>query len=188
MNPDTMQVDDLQLVALPSAVNCAELFVRFALSEWSLRSMQDEAIKTVGVLVGQVVDISDHRAPGMINLRLRLHTDCLVIEVEDDLLALPPDEPPALPFGRTGLVPGRLRGKLVWCELPLPAGMSAGNVPLPRRERRRGAAGEQQLSVEQIAANTAASSDVDPQVMERILYGLRRSPDAQLDYEPPDFV
>jgi hypothetical protein len=180
-----MQVDDLQLVALPSAINCAELFVRFALTEWSLRAMVDEATHAVTTLVGQVVEISDQRSPCMITVRLRVHSDCLVVEIEDDSLALPPAEPPALTVGRTGIVPGRMRGKLVWCELPLPSGMSASSVPLPRRGRRRAGNSGDQISVEQVAANSAANADVDPQVMERILYGLRRSPDAQIEYEPP---
>ena len=39
MNNQTSQVDDLRLVATPSAVNVAEMFVRFSLMEWSLRPL-----------------------------------------------------------------------------------------------------------------------------------------------------
>src|SRR5579885_2638595 len=43
VNVHTTQIDDLQLIALPSAVNCAEMFVRFTVTEWSLRPLADEA-------------------------------------------------------------------------------------------------------------------------------------------------
>jgi hypothetical protein len=167
VNPHTTQVDDLQLIALPSAVNCADLFVRFSLTEWSLAEMRDEAIKVTAALVTNVVETTDSRSPGMLTVRLRLRGDALVIEVEDqnpaapDLVRLVGSRPSGVARGTDG-------AKLVWCELPLPGGQKASAVPLPRRERRRSPAAE-------ALANEPA--EVDPQVMERVLYALNHAPE-----------
>jgi hypothetical protein len=163
VNAHTTQVDDLQLIAQPSAVNCADLFVRFSLTEWSLRALADEASEVARRLVSAAVDHADPRAPGFLTVRLRLRGDGLVIEIEDDQPA--GADPPMLP-GRQMDVVRMGHGKLVWCELPLPGGVSASAVRLPQRERRRSPAAERE-------ANEAP--EVDPHVMERILAGLSRS-------------
>jgi hypothetical protein len=142
VNAHTAQMDDLVLVALPSAVNCAELFVRFALTEWSLRGLLDEATHAARQLVNAAVVNADPRSPGFLTVRLRLEGDRLVIEVDD--------------------------GRLAWHELPLPTGMSAAAVRLPRREQRRSPAAER-LGDE--------PSEVDPQVIQRIFTALSRSPE-----------
>ncbi|MFB9909432.1 ATP-binding protein [Allokutzneria oryzae] len=147
MNSDTTQVDDLQLIALPSAVNCTDLFVRFALSEWSLRPMVEETSRAACQLVTEVVDNADPRAPGLITVRLRVCGDRLVVEVDD--------------------------GRLVSRELPLPAGLTGSSVPLPRRERRRSRAAEQ-ISAEQPVHGGA---EIGHEVMQRILFGLNRDQD-----------
>lgn len=170
MNAHTTQVDDLQLIAQPSAVNCADLFVRFSLAEWSLRPLADEASEVARQLVSAAVDSADSRSPGFITVRLRLRGDGLVIEVEDDQPASGA-EPPTVPGRRTDVM--RMgHGKLVWCELPLPGGVSASAVRLPQRERRRSPAAER-------AANEAP--EVDPHVMERILAGLSRSTEGRAE-------
>lgn len=172
MDAETAQVDDLRLVALPSAVNCAELFARFALAEWHLRPMAEDASDVARELVSASVRRATPKAPELLTLRLRLRGDALVTEVEDRTPGQPPVVPPALSHLRSGAL--RLddgRTNLVWCELPLPTGIAASSVPLPRRERRRSPAAEQ-LADEPVG--------VDPEVMERILYGLGRhteSPD-----------
>ncbi|MEU6156149.1 ATP-binding protein [Actinosynnema sp. NPDC047251] len=158
MNAQTEQVDDLRLVALPTAVNVADMFVRFSLTEWRLRGMQDEAAQTVRRLVGAAVDVADPRAPGLLLVRLRLSGSHLVVEVEGYRVALPPE----LAGGRAGLVDLTAGGRLVWCELTLPSGMSAAAVPLPRREPRRSPAAEK----------LGDEPDVDPEIIQRILYGL----------------
>lgn len=170
MNPQTTtQVDDITLVALPTAVNCAELFVKFALTEWSLRDMVDDTTKVARDLVGAVVAVANHKAPSLILLRARLHSECLVIEVVS-----PRTAPIAVAAGRrVEIVALRGQGQLAWCELPLPGGMAASSVPLPRRHHRR--ADPTEVAMDELGH----TSDVDEDVMRRILYGLNRPDNPQ---------
>jgi hypothetical protein len=166
VNTDTAQVDDLHLVAMPSAVSCAGLFARFTLGEWHLSPLRSEAEDAVSRLVRAVVDEADQNKPGFITVRLRLAGDCLLIEVQDDLPARPRGTSPALEGKRSGIVPLEGRGKIAWCELPLPTGMTASGVSLPRRDARRSIV-EGQPEGERV--------EVDPQVVQRILSGLTRN-------------
>lgn len=164
MNPDTTQVDDIQLVALPTAVNCAELFVRFALAEWSLRDLVDDSVRVVRDLVAAVVAVADRKIPRMIMVRARLRSDCLVIEV-----ASPRTAPLAVAAGRrVEVITMGGHSQLAWCELPLPGGMNAAAVPLPRRHHRRADPTEEAME------EMGHTSDVDEDVMRRILFGLNR--------------
>lgn len=177
MNPETTQVDDLQLVALPTAVNCAELFVRFALTEWSLKVLLNDAADVARDLVSAAVDVADQRAPGLITIRVRLHHDCLVIEVESAATSAPKAGSSSPDGRRTGVVDLPGRGQLAWYELPLPGGMDASAVPLPRRQHRRAATAEtgRQQKLEELGQAT----DVDADVMRRILFGLNRPQDGR---------
>lgn len=161
VNPQTTQVDDLQLIALPSAVNCTDLFAQFTLTEWSLRALKDDAAQTAGKLVQAAVDSADPDSPGFITVRLRLRGDGLVIEVEDQV-PHPASKMPSLEGLRTGVEALGGGGKLVWCEMPLPDGVTASAVPLPRREQRKQPASEP----------NDETVEVDPQVMQRLLSGL----------------
>lgn len=174
MNPQTTQVDDLRLVALPTAVNCADMFVRFALTEWSLRQLQDETSHVACELVHAVVQRSDTKVPGFITLRLRLHGDCLVVEVEDAAVTTPvvPDTLTGRQAGAVALPNG---GNLVWCEVALPPGQSADSVPLPRRERRKPPAS---------AGGEPDQADVDDEFFERLLSKLNRSPEPPPNSDP----
>lgn len=164
MNPQTTtQVDDITLVALPTAVNCAELFVKFALTEWSLREMTDDSTKVARDLVSAVVAVADRKAPSLFQVRARLHSECLVIEVIS-----PRTAPIAVAAGRRVEIVALRQGQLAWCELPLPGGMAASSVPLPRRHHRRADQTEQAMD------DLSQTSDVDEDVMRRILYGLNR--------------
>ncbi|TCO53606.1 ATP-binding protein [Actinocrispum wychmicini] len=171
MDPQTTQVDDLRLVALPTAVTCADMFVRFALREWNLRQLQDETSFVARELVANVVERDSEVVPGFLTLRLRLHGDCLVVEVEDTEV-LPPVVPATLAGRQGGAVANPSGGNLMWCEVALPTGVNASAVPLPRRERRK-------------PPTTAPSgyqdetADVDDEFFERLLSKLHRSP------EPP---
>ncbi|WP_309110650.1 ATP-binding protein [Saccharothrix sp.] len=167
MNARTEQVDDIRLVALPTAVNVADMFVRFSLGEWRLRSMQDEASQTARRLVAAAVDVADPRVPGFLLVRLRLSGSSLVVEVEGNRVALPPE----LAGARAGLVDLTAGGRLAWCELTLPSGMNASSVPLPRREPRRSPAAEA----------LGDEPEVDPEVIQRILYGLGGAMDRHQD-------
>ncbi|MDR7300267.1 hypothetical protein [Haloactinomyces albus] len=167
MTTETAQFDELQLVALPSALNCSELFARFTLTEWFLRSLAEEAAHAARQLVAAVVDNADPRSPGILSVRLRLHGGYLVIEVENDQPEHASAVPPTLASGKTGVSPLENQGTLVWCELPLPAGTTASEVPLPRREPR---------SSEAAARMSDDTTEVDPQVIQRLLTGLSQPP------------
>lgn len=166
----TVQVDDLKLVALPSAVNCADLFVRFTLTEWRVETMVADVRRTAEALVRAVVgDAKPTSTPTMLLFRLRLSGNSLAVEIEDDRSS------PVLrvPRSLNGLSSGAQllsSGKqLLWCEVPLPKGMDATVVPLPRRGTTRAAA-----AAAPPPAEIAAADDLSPDVMERILNGLRR--------------
>lgn len=157
----TSQVDDLRLVAQPNAMLCSELFVRLILSDWSLRPLLDQAKTAAARLVGALVDAADPKEPPFLTLRLRLQSDVLVIEVDHELTGLPAPTP--APGERTGVVPGATGGVTTWCELPLPGGMSAGQVQLPRRGDRRTLVDE---------PVSGAPVGADPEVLERLLTRL----------------
>jgi hypothetical protein len=163
----TAQVDDLKLVALPSAVNCAELFVRFTLTEWHVAEMitdvGDVAKKLVLCVIATVVEGSD---PTMINVRLRLRGSTIVVEIEDDRRTPTLVVPRSLSGRKAGVETTRRGKQLVWCELPLPSGMDATVVPLPRRGTTR-AAPPRQSEIDEAV-------DLNNDVMQRILDGLRR--------------
>ena len=104
------------------------------------------------------VESADPKTSRLITLRLRLSGDYLVIELEAARFTMPPTSPDL----RTGEL--QLAGgiKLIWCELALPTGVNAGAVPLPRREKRRSPAAEA----------LGDEPDVDPELIQRILFGL----------------
>lgn len=167
MHDQTVQVDDLRLVALPSAVNCADLFVRFTLTEWRVLSMLDDATETAKRLVGAVIAGVSKKDPlSMITIRLRLSGGFLNVEIVDDR-PYPKLSVPAELAGRgtgaTSLDDGR---QLMWCELPLPQGMDARVVPLPRRGTTKAPA------IQPRKDDTDA--DMSAEVLDRILDGLKR--------------
>ncbi|HEX3588500.1 MAG TPA: ATP-binding protein [Pseudonocardiaceae bacterium] len=171
MNPETTQIDDIRLVALPTAINCAELFVRFALTEWSLTAMLDEASDVARELTGAAVEVSDQKSPQFITVRARVHGDRLVVEVESKAKTRPPTNLNGPNGWRAGVV--ELRGgrsQLAWCELPLPGGMDASSVPLPRRHHRKAA--PTPTTPDEVVTDLRHTSDVDEDVMRRILFGL----------------
>ena len=161
VNSHTSQVDDVRFVALPSAVSCTDLFVRFCLTEWSLPLLMNDAVSVAQRLVGAVVDRTDPRSPSFVTVRLRLSSEHLVIEVQDDLVERSP-RAPRIEGHEIGVVSFDGRGKRVWCELPLPVGLTA---QLPRRDRRRSLVAEQ---------DPGQAREVDPQLAQRTLAALNR--------------
>ncbi|MBM7776207.1 hypothetical protein JOD54_006411 [Actinokineospora baliensis] len=162
MNNRTEQMDDLQLVALPTAVGCTEMFVRFSATEWNLRPMRDAAAQAGRALAQAVVGAADPSNPGMLTARIRVAGPDLVIEIETPRVVRTPAIPDGPRVGVTELGVGRY---LLWASLPLPGGMSASSVPLPRRQRRPSPA----AAIE--AARDPLPDDGDD-VMQRILFGL----------------
>lgn len=167
MQDQTAQVDDLRLVALPSAVNCAELFVRFTLTEWHVPQIIDDARETAKRMVQAVIATVDEDAdPTMITVRLRLRGNTTVVEVQDDRPAPKLVVPRSLTNKRAGVETLPRGAQLIWCEIPLPGGMDATVVPLPRRGTTR-AAPPRKSEIDEAV-------DLNNDVMQRILDGLRR--------------
>jgi hypothetical protein len=154
-------MDDIRLVAQPSALPVTELFVRLILTDWSLLPMLEQVTATAKRLVGAVVDASDPKAPAFVTLRLRLRAEVLSIEVDDDVPGRPDAQ--AHPGERLGVVPADSGGRTTWCELPLPGGMTARQVRLPRRQERR------TLVDEPVSGDPVTA---DPEVLERLLTRL----------------
>lgn len=168
MNARTAQFDDLRLVALPTAVNCTDLFVRFTLAEWCLQSMLDDVTDTANRLVKHAVAGADPKTPGIIAVRLRLRGDNLIVEIEGDG-GQTLEVPPGLAEQHAGVTSLDNGGQIVWCELPLPGGTDAYEVPLPRRGTTKPVPIEPRGEDE--------SAEMDPQVMERILAALAGAPE-----------
>jgi hypothetical protein len=152
VNTQTAQMDDLELVAMPSAVSCAGLFVRFTLTEWSLRSLMEQAEHAVREMVAAVVAEADQESPDIIVLRLLVAGDLLMIEVRGGHSAQP----------QQGWFLAEQQGAVRY-QLPLPTGVNASAVALPRRAARRSLISEQM---------TGEKVEVDPAVLERILSSL----------------
>ncbi|WP_018682981.1 hypothetical protein [Actinokineospora enzanensis] len=167
MNNRTEQMDDLQLVALPTAVGCTEMFVRFSLTEWKLRGLRDAAAEAGRRLAEAVVGAVDGKQPGVFNARVRLTGGELFIEIETPRVVRVPAVPDGPRMGVTELGVGRY---LLWASLPLPGGMNASAVPLPRRQRRPSPAAA-------IEAQRDPLPDDGDDVMQRILFGLSGPPD-----------
>lgn len=161
MSAHTSQMDDIRLVAQPSALPVTELFVRLILTDWSLLPMLEQVTATAKRLVEAVIDASDPKAPAFVTLRLRLRAEVLSIEVDDDVPGRP--DTPARPGERLGVSAADGGGRTTWCELPLPGGMTARQVRLPRRQDRR------TLVDEPVSGDPVAA---DPEVLERLLTRL----------------
>jgi hypothetical protein len=161
LSAHTSQMDDLRLVAQPSALPVTDLFVRLILTDWSLKPMLDQVTATARRLVEAVIEAGDPKSPAFVTLRLRLSAEYLLVEVDDDLRHLP--APQARPGERIGVEPAPGGGRTTWCELALPGGMTAKQVRLPRRGDRRTLVDEP-VSGEPVTA--------DPQVLERLLTRL----------------
>jgi hypothetical protein len=164
----TAQVDDLRLVALPSAVNCAELFVRFTLTEWHVPQIIDDVRETAKRMVLAVIStVVEGADPTMITIRLRLRGSTVVVELQDDRSSPRLVVPRSLGNKASGIETLSRGRQLIWCELPLPTGMDATVVPLPRRGTTRAAAPPRSKEIDE-------AIDLNNDVMQRILDGLRR--------------
>ncbi|OLF13045.1 hypothetical protein BLA60_07340 [Actinophytocola xinjiangensis] len=169
MHDQTVQVDDLRLVALPSAMNCADLFVRFTLTEWRVATMIEDVANTTRSLVRAVVGEVDKSAPpAMITVRLRLSGSRLSIEIQDDRSSPRLAVPPELPQSTSGVEILGGGQQLIWSDIPLPSGMDATVVPLPRRGTTKAAAVR--------PPEEENEADLGDDVMKRILNALKREP------------
>ncbi len=143
------QTRQVRLAALPSAVPWARRVLRHMIREWQLESIADAAALLVSELVTNAVDASAasaSRAHGklpMIGLTIRLTAASLVLEVSDTspLRPVRQEADSAADHGRGLVLVDALAdawgdrtadgGKVVWCELALPAppaSMSAASM------------------------------------------------------------
>jgi hypothetical protein len=166
----TTQLDDLQLIAAPSAVSCAALFVQFTLTEWKLSSAVTETTEVAQLLVTAIVNVVDEDAnPAGITVRLRLRGPALTVEVEADPTVPDVPAPDGLPGDSHGVARMSNGRQLLWCEMPLPDGLHAKSVALPRRGTTKHG------RVERTDARPEPeSAEVDIDIMQRILSSLNR--------------
>lgn len=171
MNDQTTQIDDLHLLAEPSAVNCTELFLRFTLAEWHLQPLADEAVDAATRIVRKAVEAySDQR--GIVVVRLRLRGAELVLEVEEQHGETPgdasfSDAALATRSQNTGVEALDGGGYRYWCALALPDGAHACSVALPRRGTTR--------STVRRGASNGSETETDPEVLQRVLAALNTS-------------
>jgi anti-sigma regulatory factor (Ser/Thr protein kinase) len=137
--------DGLTLAALPTAVGCARMLVRFDLGQWGVRAVMDEAelvvselvtnaVKTTGVMDTEPrwTELTDL---ALLKVRLVLTQSSLFIEVWDRDPTLPVLKEPTLDAEsgrglfiveatcrRWDVFHPRSGGKVVWGELPIPHG------------------------------------------------------------------
>ncbi|WP_460405500.1 ATP-binding protein [Actinophytocola sediminis] len=144
------------------------MFVRFTLTEWRVASMIEDVANTTRSLVRAVVGKVDKSVPpAMITVRLRLSGSRMSVEIEDERASPRLAVPPELPHSSSG-VEALGGGQLIWSDLPLPSGMDATVVPLPRRGTTKAAAVRPPEEENQ--------TDLDDDVMKRILNALKREP------------
>lgn len=150
----------LTLVALPSAVSCAQIFVRYNLGEWDIDSADIEVVELlVSELVTSAVEKREKAgspathpdAPSsLIAIRMRITRPMVVVEIWDSSATASTDSFDA--GGRHSLLrmrsmstpvnyyrPGR-GGMTAWFELNICGAVSdtnAGRPALPRRTRSR---------------------------------------------------
>lgn len=180
--PTTEQIseDELVLVAVPSAISCAQLLVRAVARDWRLdRFCADIANDAVSELVAHTVATTGATDPGptyhtefdrvgLMTVRVRLIPRSLVVEVWDNGDSAP--EPPLVTF-RKGIddwgyhmpYPGQ---RVVWCKLAVRTGGIDNTMRLPailpRRERRNFPRPDQPIKPMR-----------DPHLLQRVLEGLR---------------
>lgn len=156
-------IDGLTLAALPTAVACARMLVRYALGQWGIRAVMDEAelvvselvtnaVKTTGVMDTEprwtaLTDLA------LIKVRLVLTKSNLYVEVWDRDPSLPALKEPTLDAEngrglfiveatcrRWDVFHPRSGGKVVWGELPIPHDTFTP-AGLPKRRPAPGPAG-----------------------------------------------
>ena len=127
LSPETTRQDRLLLQPEPSSARAAREFVRRTCTRWELEPLLEPALLVVSELVTNAV----HHAQTCVTVGLRLRTDHLLVEVEDE-----DSRPPVLQHNDREAVSGRglilidalsrrwgsqpsPLGKVVWAELAL---------------------------------------------------------------------
>jgi hypothetical protein len=157
--------DQLTLAAVPTALSCARMFIRFTLQNWRI---DRKHIETAELLVSELVSIAIEatgepeppparhgpiRPLNLIRLRLLLFADSVVIEVwdSDPRPPMPQAPRPDTEDSRGPALVARMSrqwnyylarngGKVVWCELglvPMPADHATIEFPRPLSRRKR---------------------------------------------------
>jgi hypothetical protein len=177
--------DDLGLVALPTAVSCARMFVKYTLDNWKASPfVVADALAVVGELVALSVEEtgllddevrwSELDYVNRIVVRLLGFPRHIVIEVWDaasEPAVLPIEEPATRPTGLhlVDVLAGMWgstaspRGRLTWAELPVYDRTEAG-LPIRRRRRRM-----QPTTV----AEPMSQPVVDEELLRRVRDGLK---------------
>jgi anti-sigma regulatory factor (Ser/Thr protein kinase) len=170
------------LAAVPSAVGCARLFVRYVLAHWGLPHLVEtaelltselatNAVKTAGAIrpAGQDIPLDEVT---LIQVRLILVADSLFIGMWDRVADPPVLQQPSLDAeGGRGLFlvdcisnawgchRPRTGGKIVWCELDTTPPTTASGLPI-------------RMSIRIPAQRVEATDDIE--LLGRVLKSLRR--------------
>jgi anti-sigma regulatory factor (Ser/Thr protein kinase) len=159
--PRPPTADTIRLAALPTAAQCARLFVRHTLHRWRLPLVVENAelvtseLVTNAVLATGLVDgtlsYPDLGDIAVLTLRLSVIEPYVRIEVWDNSPALPrrrPHDPAQSEHGRglllvealarrCGAIPAPDRsGKVVWADLALAPALAGDQQAVERRARR----------------------------------------------------
>jgi hypothetical protein len=157
--PDFRLYSDLHLAAVPTAVGCAQLFVKYTLGSWRLDELTEPVSQIVTELVTRAVfttGIADHDPRWaeldelkLITVRLLVIEQLFVVEVADADPAFGGDgEKPLVVVPslckRWSYYAPKVGGKVIWGELLLDSSAPSGFDqtleivrPLPRRVPRR---------------------------------------------------
>jgi hypothetical protein len=184
MHERSRRVDDLGLVALPTAITCARLFVTYTLDSWELSSfvladalvvateLVTLAVEETGV-ADDVVRWSELEQLNSIVVRLLGFPNHVVIEVWDvanEPMTLPDEELPPFPEGlqlvditasKWGSHATR-RGRVTWAELAVHARTESG-LPIRRRKTPPPPAHD----------DAAAAPTIDDDLLRRVRDGLK---------------
>jgi len=172
----------MQLAALSTATICAQLFTRYTLQAWRLDQLVEPVERIMTELVVRAVRTTGIIEPNprwteldalkLISVRLVILGDNLIVEVADsdpEFTAIGGGIPLTRSLSkRWNYYRPPVRGKIVWCELPLSASSSSldqtQEIPrvLPRRTRGSVPKGVQPIEIMN-----------DPDMLRRVMDGLR---------------
>lgn len=164
---------ELVLVAVPSAITCEQLLVKFAAGKWQLDGACERELGSVAeVLMDHAVTAASkrpaskhlhHESLSLVDFRLLLTPRTIVVEVWDSSTEAPNPFPVSTAEDGGYDFPGRGR-RVMWCAVRTRLAQEGAGLDapagIPRRERLQGPA-------------RASVAMQDPQLLQRVLSGLR---------------